>query len=91
MERPPDFMLQKKPIKIWDVNVYNIINSKVIETMTNSKYLIGYSDKAIKTLVLILPKISGCGQKLNAKYGDKDNKNKLICFPINDEKLFEKY
>ena len=34
--------------------------SKLIETKTNSKYLIGYSDKAVRILVLIMPKMSGC-------------------------------
>ena len=37
-------MLQKKPNKIWDVNVDNIVTSKLVITKTNSKYLIGYSD-----------------------------------------------
>ena len=32
----------KEPIKIWDVNVDNIIISKLVETKNNSKYLIGY-------------------------------------------------
>ena len=49
----------KKPIKIWDVNVDNIVISKLIETKTNSKYLIGYSDKAVRPSVLIMPKMSG--------------------------------
>ena len=35
----------KKPRKIWDVNVDNIVISKLFETKTNSKYLIGYLDK----------------------------------------------
>ena len=30
-------MLQKKPIKFWDINVDNIVISKLIETKTNSK------------------------------------------------------
>ena len=30
---------------------------KLIETKTNSKHLIGYLDKVIKPLALILPKI----------------------------------
>ena len=30
----------KKPIKIWDVNVNNIVISKVVETKTNFKYLV---------------------------------------------------
>ena len=36
----------------------NIVISKLIETETNSKYLIGYLDKAIRPLVLIMPKMS---------------------------------
>ena len=52
-------MLQKKPIKSWDVNVDNIVISKFVKTKTNSKYLIGYLDKDIRPLVLIMPKISG--------------------------------
>ena len=52
-------MLQKKLIKIWDVNIDNIVISKLVKTKTNSKYLIGYSDKAIRPLVLIMPKMSG--------------------------------
>ena len=45
-------------MKIWDVNVDNIVISKFVTTKTNSKYLIGYLDKAIKPLVLIMSKIS---------------------------------
>ena len=44
-------MLQKA-YKFWDVNVYNIVISKLIGTKTNYKYLIGIKfDKAIKPLV----------------------------------------
>ena len=50
----------KKPIKIWDVNVDNIDISKLVETKTNSKYLIGTSfDKAIRPLVLTMHTMSG--------------------------------
>ena len=35
------FYATKKPIKIWDVNVENIVISKLIEAKTNSKYLNG--------------------------------------------------
>ena len=38
----------KKTISIWDVNIDNICISKLIETKTNSKYLIRYLDKVIK-------------------------------------------
>ena len=50
-------MLQKKTLKIWDVNVDNIVISKLVKTKTNSKYLIGYLDKDIRPLVLIMPKM----------------------------------
>ena len=38
----------KKPMKVWYVNVDNIFISKLVKTTTNSKYLIGYLDKAIR-------------------------------------------
>ena len=40
------FMVQKKkPIEIRDVNVANIIISKLVKTTTNSKYFIEYLDE----------------------------------------------
>ena len=51
-------MLQQN-YKVWDVNVDKIVMSKLFKTKTNSKYLIGYSDKAAKPLILIIPKMSG--------------------------------
>ena len=51
--------MQKKPIKIWDVNVDSTVISILIKIKTNFKYLIGYLDKAIRPLVLIMPKMSG--------------------------------
>ena len=39
----------KKPVKIWDVDVDNIVISKLIAKKTNFKYLIGIKfDKAIR-------------------------------------------
>ena len=59
---------KKKPIKIWDVNVDNIVISKLIEAKTNSKYLIGIKfDKAIRPLVLIMPKMMGMLRHLKWK------------------------
>ena len=55
-------MLQKT-INIWDVNVDNIVISKLIERRANSKYL----DKTIRALVLIMPKMSGCVKTLEVK------------------------
>ena len=81
-------MLQKKPINIWDVNVDNIVISKLIETKTNSKYLIGYSDKALGPQVLIITKMSGYVKTFKVKDGDKQN-NQLISSRIDDEKLLE--
>ena len=34
----------EKTVNIWDVNVDNIVISKLVETKTNSKCLIGYLD-----------------------------------------------
>ena len=53
------FYAAKKPIKIWDVDIDNIVISTFAKTKTNSKYLIGYLDKVINPLVLLIPKMSG--------------------------------
>ena len=66
------FYAVKKPKKIWGVNVDNIIISKFVKTKTNSKYLIGYLDKDIRPLVLIMPKMSGYVNTF--KVEDKVNK-----------------
>ena len=85
------FYAAKKPIKIWDVNVENIVISKLVKTKTNSKYCIGYLDKTMRPLVLIMPKMSGYVKTFKVKEGDKDKNNKLMSFRIDDEKLLEKY
>ena len=61
------FYAAEKPINIWDAYIGNIVISKLIETKTNSNYLIGYLDKVIRPLVLILPKISGYVKTLKIK------------------------
>ena len=67
------FHVSKKPIKIWDVNVDNVIMSKLVKTKTNSKYLIGIKfDKFIKPLVVIMPKMSWYVKTFKAKEADKD-------------------
>ena len=49
-------------------NVEIIVISKLIETKTNSKYLIGIKfDKAIRPLVFIMPKMSGYVKDLKLK------------------------
>ena len=64
-----------------------IIISKFVKTRSNLKYLIGYSDKAIIALVLIMTKISGYVKIKTLK----DKNNKLMSFRIDYEKLLEKY
>ena len=53
--------------------------------------MIGYLDKVIRTLVLMMPKMTGYVKALKVKEGDKDKNNKLMSFRIDDEKLSEKY
>ena len=84
-------MLQNKSIKIWDVNVDNVIISKLVKTKANSKYFIGYLDKAIGPLVLIMPKMSGYVKTFKVKEGYKDKNNRLMSFRTDDEELSEKY
>ena len=86
-----EFYVTKKPIHIWDVNVGNIVISKLVKTKTNSKYCIGYLDKAIRSLVLIMPKMSGYIKTFKVKEGHEDKSNKLMFFRIDVEKLLEKY
>ena len=75
----------KKTINIWDVNVDNIVISKLVKTKINFKYLIGYLDKVLKVLVLIMPKLSWYVKTFKGKDEDKDKKDKLMSFHINDE------
>ena len=82
------FYVSKKTIKIWDVNVDKIVISKLVKTKANSKYLIGIKfDKAIRPLVLIMPKMSGYVKTFKVE----DKINKLMSFRRDDEKLLEKY
>ena len=82
-------MVRKNPINIWDANVDNIVISKLVETKTNSKYLIGHLDKVIRALVLILSKMSEYVKTFKVKDRDKDKNNKLMSFHVDDEKLSE--
>ena len=49
--------------------------------------MIGYLDKVIRTLVLILIKMSG----YISRFKVKDKNNKLVSFRIDNKKLLEKY
>ena len=81
------FYAVKRPIKICDVNVDNIVISKLVKTKTNFNYLIGYLDKTIRPLVLIMPKMSGYIKTFKVE----DKSNKLMSILIYDDKLLEKY
>ena len=64
---------------IWDNNVDNIVISKLVKTKTKCKYLIGIKvDKAIRLLVLIMPKMNGYVEKVEVKDVDKDKSNKSM-------------
>ena len=67
-----NFYAARNPIKTWDINVDNIVISTLIGTKTNSKYFIGYLDKVVRLLVLIMLKMSGYVKIFKVKVGDKD-------------------
>ena len=52
--------------------------------------MIGYLDKTIRQLVLIIPKMIWYVKTFKVKDGDKDKNNKLMSFCIDDKKLLEK-
>ena len=67
-----------------DVDVDNIVISKLIETKKNSRDFTGYLGEVVKLLlVLILPKLTG-----NVKTF-KEKNNNLMSLRIYDEKLLE--
>ena len=81
-EKQKQGLYYKKSIKIWDVNVDNIVVSNLTEMKTNSKYLIEIKfDKTIRPLVLIMPKMSGYVKTLKVE----DKINNLISFYIDHE------
>ena len=58
----------KKTKNIRDANnINNIVISKLVETKTNSKYLIEYLYKVIRPLILVLLKMSGMLRHLKLK------------------------
>ena len=46
--------------------------------------------KVVRTLVLILPKVSGYVKTFKVKDADKNKNNKLLSYSINEEKLWKK-
>ena len=49
-------VFRKKSTKIWDVDVDNIVISRLVYRTTNSNYWIEYLDKYMRPLGLIMPK-----------------------------------
>ena len=79
-----EFHGAKKTAKMWDVNVNNTVISKLVEAKNNSRYLIEYLDDIIRSLVLMLSKISGYVKRF------KDNSNnKLLSLQKDYDKLLE--
>ena len=52
-------ILQQKKGMPMLIIVDNIVDSKLIKTKTNYKYLIGYLHEVIRPLILVLTKMSG--------------------------------
>ena len=52
------FYVANKPIQIWNINVDNIVTSRLVKAKNTSKYLIGYLDEDTRPLVLIVPKMT---------------------------------
>ena len=77
------------PIKSWDVNVHDIIISRLVEEKKNSKYLTGYLDEVMRPLVLISRKMSGHVKIIKDKGRDKNKNKKLMSLVTDDNKLLE--
>ena len=76
--------MQKKAIKIWDINVNNVVTSKLFLKKNNSKYLVGYLDKVLRSIVLIFSIMRGYVKIFKVQDGDKDKNNRLISFCVID-------
>ena len=66
-----------------------LVISKLIETKTNSKYLIGYLDNVIKPLFLILPRLNGYVKTCKIKDEDKYKNNKMMSVRKDDDKILK--
>ena len=86
-EQKEKFHSAKKTINTQNVHVDSIVIIKLVETKTNSKYLLEYLEKFIICAILIMPKRSGYDKTFKVKDEDKDKNNKLMSSHIGDEKL----
>ena len=76
---------------IWEVNVNNLVISKLVDTNNNSTYLIEYLGEVTTPLVLTLPKLSEYIKTFKDKGGEKKKNNKLLSLSTDNNKLLEKY
>ena len=76
---------------IWEVNVNNLVISKLVDTNNNSTYLIEYLGEVTTPLVLTLPQLSEYIKTFKDKGGEKKKNNKLLSLSTDNDKLLEKY
>ena len=77
-------------MKIWDVDVNNIVILKLVET--SSRYLIGYIVKVMRLLVLILYKMRAYVKTFEVSYLMKIKINTVNwCLYIDHDELLENY
>ena len=56
----------------------------MVQTKSNSEYLIGFLDKVTRPLVLVMAKIRGYDKTLKVEDWDKNKNKNLMSFGIND-------
>ena len=78
-------MVQKK-IKFLDIHVNNTVISKLVKQRKTFWYL----DTVVRSLILILPKMSGYVKTFKVKDWDNYKNNKLMYFCIDHDKLLVK-
>lgn len=78
-------MVQKK-IKFLDIHVNNTVISKLVEERKTFWYL----DTVVRSLMLILPKMSKYVKTFKVKHWDNYKSNKLMYFCIDHDKLLVK-
>ena len=91
-----EIYVAKKSTKIWNVDVDNIVISKLIKTSNIFKCFIGYIDDVVRPLVLILTKtglwnanVYSFKDKGSNRYKENNKINKLIPFCIDGDKVLK--
>ena len=76
------FKVQRKSIKRLMLMLMICLCQKIIKIKSNSMYLIGYLNKVVRPLVLILPKRNKYIKNLNVRDEDKDKLTINWCLSI---------